>query len=243
MSIFSTMVVVPAFNEEDRIGKMLDELIKFENINEILIVDDGSTDNTLDEIKKRNLRVVSHSKNRGKGDALRTGVKEFLQTEHDIIIFIDADGQHDPTDIKKFQKKFEIGNDDIIIASRFGTDQWIKKMPFLRKLSNLLSRFGIWILFNRLIIEDPQNGYRAFRREVFENISFQKNGYEAETEIIINSHMNGYKIGHVHIETIYDADGNSSKFSLLMDTWKIPNVMIKLFFRLKPFLKNRNRKN
>ena len=131
----------------------------------------------------------------------------------------------------------------IISIEFFFIYSWINGLICLRKLSNLLSRFGIWILFNRLIIEDPQNGYRAFRREVFENISFQKNGYEAETEIIINSHMNGYKIGHVHIETIYDADGNSSKFSLLMDTWKIPNVMIKLFFRLKPFLKNKNRKN
>ena len=143
MNIFSTMVIVPAFNEEDRIGKMLDELIKYENINEILIVNDGSTDNTLDEIKKRNLRVVSHSKNRGKGGALRTGVKEFLQTEHDIIIFIDADGQHDPKDIKKFQKKFEIGNDDIIIASRFGTDQWIKN-AFFKKIIKFT--FKIWNL-------------------------------------------------------------------------------------------------
>ena len=84
---------------------------------------------------------------------------------------------------------------------------------------------------------------RAFRREVFENISFHKNGYEAETEIIIYSHMNGFRIGHIHIETIYDEEGNSSKFSLLMDTWKIPSVMVRLFFKLKPFLKNGNRKN
>ena len=55
--------------------------------------------------------------------------------------------------------------------------------------------------------------------------------------------MNGFRIGHIHIETIYDEEGNSSKFSLLMDTWKIPSVMVRLFFKLKPFLKNGNRKN
>jgi len=231
------MAIVPAFNEEGRIGKTLTKLLDINEVNEICVIDDGSTDATLEVAKKYPVTVLSHNKNSGKGKAIRTGIDYFLQTDFDLAIFIDADGQHDPNDIPKFVRHFQrYPNYDIVVASRFGTDQWTNNMPFLRKISNLLSRFGIWILYNGLVIEDPQNGYRAYSREVLENIEFKTTGYEAETEMLIDSYLMGFEIGRIHIESIYDEEGNASKFSLLMDTWKIPGVMVKSFFRRRPFI-------
>lgn len=230
------MTIVPAYNEAGRIGSTLDDLLRISVVNEICVVDDGSDDGTYEESNKRSVTILRHEKNEGKGAAIRTGIDYFLETDNDIVIFIDGDGQHDPQDIPKFLAKFEQSDNDVVIASRFGTDQWSHNMPFLRKVSNLLSRFGIWFLYNGLVIEDPQNGYRAYSRKVLENIEFLTTGYEAETEMLIDTHLKGFKIGRIHIESIYDHEGNSSKFSLLMDTWKIPGVMVRLFFERKPFL-------
>jgi len=231
------MAIVPAYNEEGRIGPTLDALQSVAGVSEICVVDDGSTDGTLNEVEMRDVTVISHQKNAGKGQAIRSGIEYFLTTKLDIAIFIDADGQHDPQDIPKFLQYYhEHSNCDVVVASRFGTEQWTYNMPFLRKISNLLSRFGIWILYNGFVVEDPQNGYRAYSRRTLEAISFDTNGYEAETEMLIDAYLKGFNFGTIHIESIYDEEGNSSKFSLLMDTWAIPGIMVKLFFKRKPFL-------
>lgn len=230
----SIMAIVPAYNEEGRIGKTLDQLIPM--VESVVVIDDGSMDNTLEEIRSRTVKIISYAPNKGKGYAIRRGIKYFLTSDADIAIFIDGDGQHDPADIPRFRKKFnENSKLDVVMASRFGTDQWINNMPFLRKISNLLSRFGLWILYNGFIIEDPQNGYRAYHRRAIEKISFKSNNYSAETEILIDAYMKGCTFDKVIIESVYNEESHS-KFSLFMDTWTIPGIMVKEFFRRKPFL-------
>lgn len=206
-------------------------------VDAICVVDDGSSDKSLIEIRERDVNLVSYSKNRGKGYAIRKGIEYFLQTEHDVIIFIDGDGQHSPNDIIKFKKKFMDRNEvDVVVASRFGTEEWVENMPFIRKISNLLSRFGMWVLYNGMSIEDSQNGFRAYRRRAIEKIKFDTDGYEAETEILIDAYLKGFEIDKVCVESIYNAVENHSKFSIFADTWKIPGVMWKGFFKFKPFL-------
>lgn len=234
------LAVCPAYNESGRIGPLLEKLIPL--VDQVCVVDDGSTDNTHEEANQKEVIILKHSTNRGKGAAIRTGIKYFMKSDFDIVLFIDGDGQHSPLDIRKFRRKIINSDAEVFIASRFGSDQWINNMPFLRKISNLLSRFGIWVLYNGLVIEDPQNGYRAYRREAIENIECYTTGYEAETEILIDAYIKGFEFDTVHIESIYDGHEHSSKFSLLMDTWRIPGIMVKLFFRRKPFLLRSKRK-
>ncbi len=235
MNDLSTMAIVPAYNEEGRIGDLLTRLIPV--VDHICVIDDGSSDNTYNEASVHNVHIIRHEKNRGKGGAIKTGIGYFLSQNYNILVFIDADGQHSPEDIPRFIYKFKTNPDlDVLVATRFGTDEWVNNMPFMRKISNLLSRFGIWILYNGLIIEDPQNGFRAYKRKVIENIFFKTNGYQAETEILIDAYLKGYKFGKVSVRSIYSGHENHSKFSLLFDTWKIPGIMVKEFFKRKPFL-------
>jgi len=228
------LAVCPAYNESGRIGPLLDKLIPL--VDQVCVVDDGSTDTTYEEANEREITILRHAVNRGKGAAIKTGIDFFLKSDFDVILFIDGDGQHSPNDIIKFRKKINKCKAEVFIASRFGSEHWIKNMPFLRKISNLLSRFGIWVLYNGLIIEDPQNGYRAYRRKAISNIECHTTGYEAETEILIDAYLKGFEFETVHIESIYDGHEHSSKFSLLMDTWLIPGIMVKLFFRRRPYL-------
>ncbi len=228
------LAICPAYNESGRIGSLLDKLIPM--VDQVCVVDDGSTDNTYEEANERDVIILQHSINRGKGAAISTGIEYFLKSDFEVILFIDGDGQHSPQDINKFRKKIKNSDAEVFVASRFGSEHWIKNMPFLRKISNLLSRFGIWVLYNGLIIEDPQNGYRAYRRKAIANIECYTTGYEAETEILIDAYLKGFEFDTVHIECIYDGHEHSSKFSLLMDTWRIPGIMVKLFFRRKPYL-------
>ncbi len=228
------LAVCPAYNESGRIGSLLDKLIPL--VDQVCVVDDGSTDNTYEEANERDVIILQHPTNKGKGAAIKTGIDYFLKSDFDVILFIDGDGQHSPNDIRKFRKKINDSDAEVFVASRFGSEHWIKNMPFLRKISNLLSRFGIWVLYNGLVIEDPQNGYRAYRRIAIANIECNTTGYEAETEILIDAYLKGFEFDTVQIESIYDGHEHSSKFSLLMDTWKIPGIMVKLFFRRKPYL-------
>lgn len=233
----SLLIICPAFNEEEFIEPLIREIKRvITSDDEIVVIDDGSTDRTVEVLKTSNVKIISHTKNHGKGMAIRTGLKYFLETKHDCVLFMDGDGQHEPSDIYKFRECFVNKNAEVVVASRFRTKTWQTNMPFSRKLSNLLSRLGLWILFNGFLVEDPQNGFRGYTRKVAESLFFETNGYEAETEILINAYIEGFKFDVVPIESIYHEHNRNSKFSLLMDTWKIPKVMFKGFFNHKPWL-------
>ena len=228
------MVIIPAYNEGKNIEKTIENTLKVTD--NICVIDDGSIDNTYELASKFDIKTIKHEKNKGKGAAIRTGISCFLESNSEIAIFMDGDGQHNPEDLQKFVKLFNEKPDiSVIVGSRFGTNEWQSNMPFPRKLSNLLSRFGLWVLYNGLVIEDPQNGFRAYRREVLKCIRFSGARYEAETEIIIDSYLKGFKISKVYMSSSYSEDAESY-FSLFKDTWTIPGVMWKLFFKRKPFL-------
>ncbi len=233
------MAVIPAYNEEQVIGKTIQQVKSY--VDKIVVINDGSTDRTKEVCEELGVAIVSYRPNRGKGYAIYQGVQYFLKSDFEFLFTIDGDGQHRPEYIPLFLKKFrndpEVG---MVIASRFGTEDWIYNMPFLRKLSNLLSRFGLWILYNGFIVEDPQNGFRAYRREAVKRLNFSQSrrkryGFEAETEVLIDARIKGIKISTIHLPSIYFED-RKSKFSLFRDTWTIPGVMVKHFFKRKPWL-------
>ncbi|MDH5402950.1 MAG: glycosyltransferase family 2 protein [Candidatus Heimdallarchaeota archaeon] len=234
------LIICPAYNEESNIEKLL--ILLKDLPYDVIIVDDGSTDKTKEFIIKHRIDSISHRQNKGKGAAIQTGITHFLSKDYDIAIFMDSDGQHKLEDIFKFIEYFRLHPKcDVILGSRFGDGRWKQNMPFSRKLSNLLSRFGIWILYNKLVIHDPQNGFRAYRRQCLETLRYSTTGFEAETEMIIESYLQGYSFGTIHIESIYNLENNNSKFSLLRDTWRIPGIMLQKFFEKKPFmLRNKN---
>ncbi|MEA3432574.1 MAG: glycosyltransferase family 2 protein, partial [candidate division WOR-3 bacterium] len=126
------MIIIPAYNEEESIAKLLPSL-NFPP-QDIIVVDDGSTDNTASKSQSFGVHVIRHEKNKGKGMAHRTGFNFASKEEARWVITMDADGQHSPKDIPKFIKAIKEKKGDMIIGEREVT---IRTMPFLRFLTNL----------------------------------------------------------------------------------------------------------
>lgn len=189
--------VIPAYQESRAIKQVIHLSQKY--CTNIIVVDDGSTDNTSQIAEASNAIVLRHSKNLGKGAALRTGFNHALEMGCEIIITLDGDLQHNPHSIPRFIDKLHQGF-DIVVGSRYATRS--EEMPFLRKLSNLITTQALRVFF-KVPVTDSQSGYRAFRKQVLEVIPVRDDGFSAETEILIDAKRAGFEISEVPIATNY----------------------------------------
>lgn len=221
-----TICVIPAFNEEENIGWVVRECRNY--VDEVIVVDDGSTDRTSSEAKEAGAIVLRHPRNMGKGAALRTGFREALRRGADIIVVIDGDGQHNPHDIPRLVRELLEKDADIVIGSRFLKKQ-LGGMPPQRVLSNLLTTTILRVFFG-LKITDSQCGFRAYRRSAVEKlINFKDNRYAAETEMLIDAKRFGLKISEVNIAVRYGEE--RSKIRPLRDTLRWISLVLRKIFR------------
>jgi glycosyltransferase involved in cell wall biosynthesis len=213
------LILIPAYNEEGYIGKLLDILLHFFRKGDILVVDDGSTDATSLEARERGVNVITLDENRGKGFALKRGFHFALQKNYDAVITMDADLQHNPHEIKKFLKKAEEGY-DIIVGSRFGE---FANMPPDRYLSNRLTTLVLSLVSRRKLV-DTQSGFRFIRRNVLEKVKLKTNRYQTESELLFKAARSGFRITNVPIKTLYM--GERSSINRLLDTLRFIKLVI-----------------
>jgi len=208
MGELSIVALVPAWNEAARIGPIVEATRAYLPV---LVVDDGSRDDTAAVAEAAGATVVRHPHNRGKGVALMTGFAWALEQGCEAVLTLDADGQHDPAEIPKFLAAWEAGAGDLIIGRRN-----FSQMPFPRLFTN---PFGSWLLSLALgtRIYDNQSGYRVYSRRFLETLSLTTTGFELEVEVITQAVCNGVRIGWIDIRTIYDVD-KVSYFHPLKDT-------------------------
>jgi glycosyltransferase involved in cell wall biosynthesis len=192
-------VIIPAFNAGGTVGAVIAGVAKYISRENIIIVDDGSSDTTASVAASFDARVVRHTVNKGKGAALQTGFDFLLQTTLDAVITLDADLQHPPDFIPQFTGLYSPGEFDIIIGSRLHNR---KGMPFHRVLSNTITTFLVSARTGKKIA-DSQSGYRLIDRKVLEAVRLKSSGFEAETEFIIKAAALGFRFGSVPIRTIY----------------------------------------
>jgi len=220
--------IVPAYQESRAIDRVVTLTQKY--CDRVVVVDDGSTDGTGKIALQSGAAVLTHSSNQGKGAALRTGFKYALENNFEIILTLDGDLQHNPHSIPRFLKKIFEGY-DIVIGSRYTTQS--EEMPFIRKLSNLITTRALRVFF-KIPVTDSQSGYRAFRREVLARISVRDDGFAAETEILIDAQRAGFRIGEVPIATNYGDE--ESKIRASRDTFRwIKTLSRNLFYRPRLF--------
>lgn len=189
------VAVMPAWNEEKRISKVINETKEY--VDEIIVVDDGSKDNTLKEAGDADL-AVRHLVNMGKGCALKTGFKAALDSEADIIITLDADGQHDPKEIPKLINFLKENNLDAVVGYRSENPN----MPGLFKFGNHFINNTLRALFN-LDVRDSQSGFRVYKAESCRDLNWTSTDYAVETEMLINLRRLGLKCGEMPIKTTY----------------------------------------
>ena len=196
-------VVVPAYNEEEMIGNTLKKL-KDEGYKNIIVVDDGSSDNTYNIAKEEGAIVCRHLINRGLGGALGTGIKCALEYNPKVIITFDADGQHDPRDIEKVAKPILNENYDVIIGSRLMDEKEVKNMPKIKRIGNWGLNFLTYLMGGHFIT-DSQSGLRAFSNKAAKILinQLKSNKYEVSSEFVVLIKRNNLKFKEIPIKTIY----------------------------------------
>jgi glycosyltransferase involved in cell wall biosynthesis len=209
------IAVIPACNEEKYIFDVVKKTKKY--VNEVIVVDDSSNDNTEKLAKNAGAIIIKHELNLQKGAALKTGCDAALILGAEIIVILDGDGQHNPDNIPKLIEKLKYF--DLVIGSRKFNNQ----MPKVARIGNLLLTQFARLLFNTQI-NDSQTGFKAFKSEVYKKIKWKSSGYEVETEIIKNITKNKISYSEVIIDTIYH---DNFKGTTPIDGIKIIYQMIK----------------
>lgn len=191
-------VVIPAFNEAKVISKVINEVK--EQVNEVVVVDDGSIDNTAEVATNAGAKVARHFLNRGQGAALQTGISFALNSGADIIVTFDADGQHVAGEIEQVVKPLLLGEVDVVLGSRFLNST--NKIPFSRrmllKLATLFTRF-----YTGLKVTDVHNGFRAFSRKAAELIQIKQDGMAHASEIVEEIKRHNLKFKEVGVTIKY----------------------------------------
>jgi glycosyltransferase involved in cell wall biosynthesis len=204
-----TLAIIPCYNEETTIGSIV---LKAKNyVDEVLVIDDGSKDDTSKIAEAAGATVINHKMNKGKSAVIKTGFEHALEKKFDYVVTIDGDGQHNPDEIPSLLKHLiDDGNDiDISIGARYGKTT---EMPIWRRLGKRVldytTSFG-----NGGFITDSQSGFRAFNKRAIQGITprLNGNGFSVESEQLIKAHELGLGIAHTHISCKYKDLDTSTK--------------------------------
>ncbi|MCZ6766266.1 MAG: glycosyltransferase family 2 protein [bacterium] len=200
-----TAVIIPAYNAAAHLADVIDDTARIIPVERIIVIDDGSSDNTHAIAQHKAVVLEQHKPNRGKGAALRTGFAKAIQMGMGYVITLDADGQHDPTEIPKFIEHTAKTGADVIVGNRM-SDRG--EMPFIRVFAN--SATSVFVsLRSGTRIPDSQNGYRLFKMEVLEGIKLETTRYDTESEILIKAARKGARVDSVPVKTIYGEETSS----------------------------------
>lgn len=191
------LALIPAYNEETTIADVLTRTEPF--VDGMIVVDDGSTDRTPQIARAHGATVVSHVINRGLGAAIGTGFATAQKLGADVVVTLDGDGQHEPTEINTFIDAIEQGA-DVVIGSRMLTG--FVGMPLHRRMAQVIGNIVTFVLFGAWVT-DSQSGFRAFTRYALENIQIRTNRMEVSSELIAEAKRNRLKLVEVPIKAVY----------------------------------------
>ena len=235
-------IVMPAYNEEkliyQSIMKTLDIVSGFVREIELIAVNDGSKDNTKAEIlravrKDKRVRLVTSDKNRGKGNAIISGVS---QAEGKYIAFVDADLELNPAQLEGYLKKMLDDNADVVIGCKFHKGSKLK-YPFKRKVISMCYYIMLIILFH-LNVKDTQTGLKVFKAEAIKPVGhlIRTSGFAYDIELLVAVHRRGFKIAEMPVEVVFVRDKGANRIGMkdcvraFVDTWAI---FARVYFGLK----------
>jgi glycosyltransferase involved in cell wall biosynthesis len=192
--------VIPCFNVEQTILEVIHKTCQFIELSHLIVVDDGSFDQTATIARKTGSIVLQNGVNHGKGYSLKKGFQYAIKNRFEAIVTLDGDLQHDPLEIPNFIEHYKKTNADLILGDRTYD---FSSMPLDRQFSNKMTSLLISLLTGQRV-KDSQTGYRLIRTEILKSIQLISNRYETESELLLKALLNGYKIAHVPIKTIYN---------------------------------------
>ncbi|MDD5085693.1 MAG: glycosyltransferase family 2 protein [Candidatus Omnitrophica bacterium] len=213
-----TCVIIPSHNEAATIGRLVRK-VAGEGLT-VLVVDDGSTDNTSQAAKDSGAVTLKNQLNEGKGASLITGFNYAVKSGFDAVVTMDGDGQHLPEDIPRFIASAERSKSGIFVGNRMLN---VGNMPLLRRATN---KFMSWLISGvaRQDIPDSQCGFRLVKREVLERLTLKSARFEIESEMLIKAARLGFTIESVPIKTVYT--GGASHINPVIDTLRFIKFFI-----------------
>jgi hypothetical protein len=203
-----TMVLIPAYNEEARIAEVVGSVRRVVPEYDIIVVNDGSRDNTAASAKAMGATVISHPFNMGYGVAIQTGYKYAHANGYDFIVQMDGDGQHDPAYIQHLLKPVMAGESDFAIGSRF-LDVESYEPSLARRIGMTLFRKAVsWLTGMR--ITDSTSGYQAFNREVARYFTTEVFPCDyPDADMLITLHRAGFSIREIPVRMYANTEGKS----------------------------------
>lgn len=199
--------IIPALNEEGTIKEVIEKTKLL--VEQVVVIDDGSTDNTKKIAKEAGAIVLTHLINRGQGASLETGNSYALSNGADAVFHFDADGQFMTSEIKDVLEPIIKNEVDVVLGSRFmgkkSNMPWFKKF-FIIPIAHLVNRF---VLGTKIDLTDPQCGFRAMNREALKKIKIEQNGMAHTSEILYKIYKNNLRIKEVPITVVYNQFGQS----------------------------------
>lgn len=194
-----SIVIIPALNEASQLANVLLKLKKY-NFNEIVVIDDGSKDQTYKIAKKEGVHILHHCQNCGMGAATQTGIEWGLLHNFDLFFTLDADGQQDPKDLLKIKKALELN--ECVIGSRFLKQN---KIPIFRRVANKIANISTGIFFG-VWVTDSQSGMRGFTKKVAKRLNLYANGFEYCSAFVREVTFAGFEIFEIPIFVQYTSE-------------------------------------
>lgn len=227
MESSNVTIVIPAYNEKMVIGDVIAGIQALEGEYEILVVDDGSTDDTYDIIKDMGVRIIRHPRNKGYGAALKTGIRN---ANGDIVLTMDSDGQHKPEDIPKLLESIE--EYDMVVGQRIKGSQ----TPILRRPGKAILRWTANYLAG-MKIPDLNSGFRAMRKDIVSKfLHILPNGFSFSTTITIAMIKESYDVKYVPIQTRKRVGKSTVSYRDAFNMLMLILRIINLFSPLRVFL-------
>ena len=242
-----TWIVLPAFNEEKDLGHLLERIEEAMGENripfEVIIVDDGSTDATLDVVgqwKRRiPIRSVRHEVNQGLGATIRDGLRAACDVAEarDVIVTLDADNSHTPELILRMVRLVREGN-DVVIASRFRPESRVRGVPIGRRILSMAAGLLFRLMFPIRGVRDYTCGYRAYRAGVLQQVTdndpefFDQDGFQVMVDILLKLRRNKDLVfGEVPLILRYDLKSGASKMDVGATTAATMRLILRRRFR------------
>lgn len=220
-------MIVPAFREGAGIGKLVSRIREL-GFTEVLVVDDGSNDDTGVQAQAAGAKIKRHIINRGPGAATMTGLTYARENGYGYAVTIDGDNQHDPADIPALLRPLLAGGADVVIGNRFmkGDNFIPRERVFYNGIANLIT-----FTFSGKWVSDTQSGLKALNRKAIERIRLKMDGYEFCSEMVIRIRREGLEVSEVPVFVHYDYETTRKGQGLLTGIRTFGNLLHHLLIR------------
>lgn len=224
------LIIIPAFNEGNGIDHVIRKIRELYYFIDVLVIDDGSSDDTRIKSKAAGAKVISHPFNMGYGIALQTGYKYAVLNNYEFVIQLDGDGQHDPECIKRFLEELKKNDADLILGSRFlGGVEY--RIPFLRQIGMIFFRTVLSVLIHKRLT-DPTTGFQALNKKAITICSKDIFPHDyPDADMLLALHLAGIRIREIPVK-MYKPEQGKSMHQGLKPIYYMIKMVISIFITL-----------